>query len=191
MNPIDLFKAWYKAETDTTTVRLPASCCLSTIGLDGFPNARFVALKEVMEKGFIITGSLTSRKGQEVDADNKAALTFWWTATEKQVRIQGNATRISDALADKYFAERNRDSQIVSLVSDQGQGMENPELLTRKYEEVDAAFANISLPRPGNWGGWLIDPVRIEFLAFKPTRFHERTLYELIDGQWTMKDLQP
>lgn len=188
---IEHFDKWFKEELNMTKVRIPTACCLSTIGLDGFPNARFVSLKDVVENNFIVTGPLTSRKGIEINSTNKVALTFWWIETERQVRIQGNATKISEQLADKYFTERNRDSQIVSIVSEQGQEIDSIEILTKKYENIEARYSNKSLIRPENWGGYLIEPIRIEFLEFKPTRFHERMLYELTNGQWIIKQLQP
>lgn len=191
MTPIEYFNEWFKEELNVTKVRIPAACCLSTIGVDGFPNARFVALKGVVNNSFIVTGPLTSRKGIELGIVNKAALTFWWTETERQVRIQGTATKISAQLADKYFKERNRDSQIVSIVSEQGCEMDSIETLNRKYKQVDEAFLNRDLERPINWGGFLIEPIRIEFLKFQATRFHERKLFELANGQWTLTELQP
>jgi len=191
MTPIQLFIKWFGEEQELTTVRIPSACCLSTIGVDGFPNARFVSLKEVEENRFIVTGPLTSRKGTEISRINKVALTFWWTETERQVRIQGNTTRITEQLADKYFAERGRDSQIISIVSNQGQEIENIETLTKKYETIESGYVNKPLTRPDNWGGYSIEPIRIEFLEFRPTRFHDRKLYELTNGQWTMKQLQP
>lgn len=191
MKPIEQFNKWFKEELNLTKVKIPTACCLSTIGVDSFPNARFVSLKDVVENNFIVTGPLTSRKGIEINATNKVALTFWWTETERQVRIQGNATQITEQLADKYFSERNRDSQIVSIVSEQGQEIESIEILTKKYENIEMKFSNKTLTRPENWGGYLIDPIRIEFLEFKLTRFHERMLYELTNGQWTIKQIQP
>ncbi|MFM2223928.1 MAG: hypothetical protein RJA07_130 [Bacteroidota bacterium] len=191
MTPIEYFKEWFEEELKLSKVRIPTACCLSTIGTDGFPNARFVSLKEISENGFIVTGSLISRKGIEINATNKVALTFWWTETERQVRVQGNAVEISIQLAEKYFNERNRDSQIVSIVSEQGQEIDSIETLTKKYENIEKEFLNIPLTKPENWGGFLIEPIRIEFLEFKPTRFHDRKLYELISGKWVNKQLQP
>lgn len=191
IRPVEHFNKWYIEELNLTKVRIPSACCLSTIGIDGFPNARFVSLKEVIGNNFIVTGPLTSRKGAEIDAINKVALTFWWTETERQVRIQGNAAKITEQLSDKYFSERNRDSQIISIVSEQGQEMESLENLTEKFKHLEVSYLNKPLKRPENWGGYLIDPVRIEFLEFNPTRFHIRKLYELTKGKWLKKSIQP
>lgn len=190
-NPIIIFKKWFDEELNLTKVRIPSACCLSTIGIDNYPNARFVSFKDVTENNFIVTGTLTSRKGLEIKETDKVALTFWWTETERQIRIQGNAKVISKELADKYFAERNRDSQIVSIVSNQGQELNDFETLNKKYQETETNFSDQLLTRPENWGGYSIQPIRIEFLEFKPTRFHDRKLYKLTNGQWTKTELQP
>ena len=94
-------------------------------------------------------------------------------------------------MAEKYFAERSRDSQIVSIVSNQGQKLDNIEELNKKFQEIETNFLNQPLKRPETWSGYSIDPIRIEFLEFKQTRFHERKLYELINGQWIITELQP
>jgi pyridoxamine 5'-phosphate oxidase len=190
-NPIIIFKQWFDEELKLSKVSIPTACCLSTIGTDNYPNARFLSLKGIFEDNFIITGTLTSRKGIEIRNSNKVAITFWWTETERQVRIQGNATQINSELADKYFSERSRDSQIVSIASNQGQQLNDLNELNEKYQALETTFSNQSLTRPENWGGYSIDPIRIEFLEFMPTRFHNRKLYELIDRQWKKIELQP
>jgi pyridoxamine 5'-phosphate oxidase len=190
-NPIQIFKESYREEQTLSKVRIPSACCLSTNGLDGFPNARFVSLKDILNDHFIITGTQTSRKGIEINNTEKVALTFWWTETEKQVRIQGNAIKITEQLADDYFSARNKDSQIVSIVSNQGEELHNVEELINAYEEIELKNKNKQLPRPNNWGGYRIEPVRIEFLEFKETRFHERKLFENQNGNWKLTQLKP
>lgn len=190
-SPIKLFKKWFDEELQLTKVRIPTACCLSTIGTDNYPNARFVSLKEITKNKFIITGSLSSRKGSEINNVNKVALTFWWTESERQVRIQGIATAINNQLSDRYFSERNRESQIVSIVSHQGQELDDINTLNKKYQETDKSFVNQALNRPENWGGYYIEPIRVEFLEFKPTRFHGRQLYQLKNGEWIITELQP
>ncbi len=189
--PIEIFSNWFDEELKLTKVNIPTACCLSTIGTGHYPNARFVSIKGIVENNFIVTGTITSRKGLEINETNKVGLTFWWSETERQVRIQGNATVLNNKLADKYFSERNRDSQIVSIVSNQGQTLNDIETLNKKYQEVQTNFSNQLLTRPENWGGYQIEPIRIEFLEFKPTRFHDRKLYELTNGQWKQTALQP
>ncbi len=188
---ITIFREWFRNEQERTRLKLPSACCLSTIGTDKYPNARFVSLKGIVENSFIVAGTITSQKGIEINLSNKVALTFWWPETERQVRIQGNAIKINNELADKLFAERSRESRIVSIVSDQGKELKDIEELQRKFDDIAANSAIQPLERPENWSGYMIEPIRVEFMEFKPSRFHQRTLFELINGEWTQSELQP
>jgi pyridoxamine 5'-phosphate oxidase len=188
---IEYFNKWFEEELKLTKVSIPTACCLSTTGIDNYPNARIVSLKGIVDNNFVVTGPLTSRKGIEIAKTNKVALTFWWTETERQVRIQGNAMMIKEELAVKYFSERSRDSQIVSIVSDQGQKLDDIAELNRKYQEIETTFKDQPLKKPANWGGYAIEPIRMEFFEFRTSRFHERKLYEVINGQWIVTELQP
>lgn len=190
-NPIEIFKQLFSEELKLSKVRIQSACCLSTNGLDSFPNARFVSFKDIIDDCFIITGTQSSRKGIEINHSEKVALTFWWTETEKQVRIQGIATKMDNELADNYFSARNKDSQIVSIVSKQGEELENIVELKTAYEKLELKSKNEQLVRPNNWGGYLIEPIRIEFLEFKETRFHDRKLYEKQNGNWKLTQLKP
>jgi len=190
-SPTELFLEWYRVEVGVSPVRLPGACCLSTIGLDGFPNARFVALKAVREGAFVVTGPTSSRKGVEIDRAQTVALTFWWPTTERQVRVQGVALPISREEAERYFAERVRESQIVSSVSAQGKVLDDFARLERDYGEMFARSEGKAIECPAGWGGYAIDPVRIEFLEFSPDRFHRRTLFSREEGVWVSCCLEP
>ena len=191
MNPITIFNEWLQQEKNVSAAAFPDTCCFTTIGLDGFPNSRFVSLKAVKGSAFIVTGSLASRKGLEVKADAKVALTFWWPVTEKQVRIQGIAFPITPEEADIYFAERDIAAKIAATVCRQGQELEAPELLKNDFLQKVAGNANRPVPRPGDWGGYSIEPLRIELMEFRRDRFHHRTLFERHDTVWRHKNLQP
>ncbi|MDQ8748487.1 pyridoxamine 5'-phosphate oxidase [Elizabethkingia miricola] len=188
---ISLFNNGLEREMQVHKQKLPYACCLSTEGLDGFPNARFVSLKEIRNEEFVITGTLTSRKGEEINHNNKVALTFWWPETQQQVRIQGEARLISGLVLDSYFNERNRESQIVSVVSDQGKELHDLNELILKFDAVANNTEISEIRRPDNWGGYAIVPFRIEFLVFSESRFHDRTLYERKDQIWQKKKIQP
>lgn len=191
MNPFLKFEEWYKQESSKTFVRIPSACCLSTIGLDGYPNARFLSLKTVENSSFIITGPTNSRKGLELEAIPKAALTFWWTETERQVRIQGNAFPLEDELAYKFFRERNKDSQLISMIFDQGKEVANHDDLSLAFKEAQKKYHDQEVPRPENWGGFRITPIRIEFLEFDQSRLHKRLLFFKEETEWKSVSLQP
>lgn len=189
--PFGKFKTWYQEEIASSENKIPSACCLSTTGLDGYPNARFISLKDVKQNSFIVTGPLDSRKGKEIKQNPQAALTFWWPATEKQVRVQGDVNLIDQTSADSYFSERTREAQIVSSVSRQGKPLKNIEWLENRFDHFSEKYSTVQIPRPDFWGGLEIIPVRIEFLAFKNSRFHERLLYTKTIDTWNVQKLQP
>lgn len=189
MNPLEIFKKWLDEELKLSKARIPTAACLSTIGSDGFPNARFVSFKELIDKSLVFTGPIDSKKGTEIAKNDKVALTFWWTETERQVRIQGSAKIISEKLADKYFNERSLNSQAVSLICEQGKETDNLELLEKKILKIVSQKKKIN--RPKNWSGFSINPSRFEFMEFNKTRFHDRKLYEIKNGEWNIKQIQP
>ena len=191
IDPLQLFNQWFEEELKVSQLKLPAACCLSTIGLDGYPNARFVSLKEVFEGAFIITGPLSSRKGSEIEKCAKAALSFWWTSTERQIRIQGDVSRISEVHADGYFRSRNRDSQIVSIISRQGEEIQTLERLEKFFLLEKEKTDDKRIERPENWGGICIRPIRMEFMEFDESRLHKRELYTKENDTWTTEFLQP
>ncbi len=191
MSPITLFNEWYTAETKLNGGGIPGACCLSTTGIDGYPNARYVCLKDVIEDAFLITGSLTSRKGLELQYNNKAALVFWWPFTKKQIRIQGDVRFISTLESDRYFQNSTRMAQLMSLVSEQGEEIHHPEILEIKYHQADNEFKDKPIPRPLNWGGFLLKPRSMEFLSLKKTGFHQRILFTRVQHLWETKMLQP
>jgi len=176
VNPLEIFSKWLDEEQTLSKVTIPTAVCLSTNGMDGFPNARTVSFKEIIENAFVITGPLNSRKGIEIENNNKVALTFWWTETERQIRIQGIATKLSNRLSDKYFKGRELNSQAVSFICNQGKEIINKNKLADAIAEI--VLQNKEILRPKEWGGFSIKPVRIEFMEFKKTRFHNRKLYE-------------
>ena len=187
--PITLFSEWFQKELNLTKVQIPTAVCLSTIGIDNFPNARFVSFKEIINESFIVTGPLNSRKGIEIKSNDKVALTFWWTETERQIRIQGIATEINNQLADKYFYERSANSKVVSSICEQGKEIDNLERLEKQILKKVAEDKIIT--RPKNWSGFSIKPLRIEFMEFKKTRFHDRKLFQFNNGEWNMNQIQP
>lgn len=189
INPISDFREWFEEEYKLSNVSIPTAVCLSTNGLDGFPNARTVSFKDIVDNNFIITGSLNSRKGMEIDGNNKVALTFWWTETERQVRIQGIATKLSEELADKYFRNRDLSSQVVSSICEQGKEIDDIQKLKDKIENRISKKTNV--PKPKEWGGYTINPLRIEFMEFTKNRFHIRKLFESRNNSWVVKQIQP
>jgi len=190
-NPIEIFNDWYKMELEQSKVRIPSACCFSTIGQDGYPNSRFVSLKEVKGENFIITGPLNSRKGYDIKNTPKVSITFWWTETEKQVRIQGDAKRLLEPDSEKYFSKRNKNAKIVSSVFEQGKEIDTFTELRERFEAGKRKFENEIIQKPVLWSGFYIKPKRIEFMEFMQTRLHKRVLFTKQKDKWERTYLQP
>ena len=190
-SPIDLFLEWYAQATQNSPLQHPKAVCVSTVDKHGVPRARFVALKNVSETGFTFCSAFDSPKGLELDTNPNIALTFWWDHIERQVRVSGMATRISDEEANHYFQERSKDAQLTSLVSEQSKPLEQPEALEERLHKARAQYEDQEVPRPQNWGGYCVRPMRLEFLKFKANRLHERTLFTCDADRWSKQLLQP
>lgn len=187
--PVNRFRQWLAHARNAED--FTEACCLSTIGLDGWPNARYVALKDVTRRGFVVAGPLDSRKGQELQRIPRAALTFWWPEVSQQVRIQGEARPIDGPAADRIFAQRDRSAQLLAWASRQGRPLTSNRDLEARLRHFDERFRDGSIQRPPTWGGFCIDPIRIEFLAFREDRMHERVEYHRQAGVWVEERLQP
>ncbi len=191
MNPINKFKNWYIEEIKSNKDKNISACCLTSLGLDGYPNSRFVSLKEIIDNKFVITGSLKYRKGIELINNSKCSLTFWWPKTEKQIRIQGDAIQIKTELAEKYFSERNKESKLVSKLCNQGNISDDIGDLKNKFLKKSIELTENEIIRPENWSGFYIIPKRIELMDFQESRFHIRELYTKGQKEWICKNLEP
>jgi pyridoxamine 5'-phosphate oxidase len=191
VDPLVLFRRWFAEAEAAGQLKRPGAVCVSTVDLDAAPDARFVDLKEITDEGFVFGTRFDSPKGLALARDPRIALTFWWDHIEKQVRVAGTAERISDARADALFRNRSRDAQLVSCASQQSAPLADPAALRQRMVALDQELAGMPVPRPREWGGYLVIPERVEFLTFRPDRTHERRRFSRIDGGWKEELLQP
>ena len=190
-DPLRLFREWYAAARQASPLAHPDAVFVSTSDEHGFPEGRFVDLKAVSESGFVFCTHLDSRKARALATNPNVALTFWWDHIERQVRVVGRAERIADADADTYFQARSRDARLTSWASQQSAVLPDPAQLEQRVEAARRRFHNADVPRPVHWGGYRVVPSRIEFLAFRANRRHERLLFERRGHEWTRTWLQP
>ncbi|MCA8830269.1 pyridoxamine 5'-phosphate oxidase [Hymenobacter pini] len=186
------FQRWLD-EALAARVEEPSAMTLSTVNEAGQPAARIVLLKGLPNNdGFLFFTNYESRKGQELATSPLAALTFFWPALERQVRVEGRVEKAAPDASTAYFQSRPRGSQIGAWASPQSQPIHTREELEQREQEVAARFAGQEpLPRPEHWGGYVLRPHRIEFWQGRPSRLHDRLVYERHPDGWRISRLAP
>jgi pyridoxamine 5'-phosphate oxidase len=169
----------------------PTAFALATTAENGQPSIRMLLLKEVDRKGFVFYTNLESRKAREMAANRRAAMSFHWPQMERQVRVEGRVSPVSDEEADAYFATRARGSQIGAWASRQSRPMERAGDLDARVAEFERKFDGTDVPRPPFWSGFRLEPSAIEFWRGKPNRLHERQLYVKEGDGWRVQLLYP
>jgi pyridoxamine 5'-phosphate oxidase len=188
--PLERFARWFEEAKAAIPVD-PNAVVLATVDAQGHPDARVVLLKGFDAHGFVFYTNFQSRKGQELQAHPRAALCFYWPTLERQVRVEGPVRPVTDEEADAYFATRARASQLGAWASDQSRPLASREELQRRFDQVEATYADRPVPRPPHWGGFRLSPQRLELWRARPSRLHERELYTLENGGWTHRLLFP
>ena len=188
-NPLDLFKRWYKEAFDSTQAE-PHAMSLSTVSAEGKPSSRIVYLKELAEDGFVFYTNYKSEKGRDLESNPNACILFFWNVLEREVRIEGTATKVSAALSDEYFATRPRGSQLGAWASYQSEVLEDRDELENRIVELAKKYPN-EVPRPPHWGGFVIEPQKVEFWQGRPSRLHDRIVYEKNEDSWTIYRKNP
>jgi len=191
MNPFKQFDKWFQAAIDDKLIE-PNAMQVASVGKDMQPSLRTVLLKSFDENGFIFYTNYESKKGIQIADNGKVALLFWFREHERQIRIEGIATKTSLEMNDVYFHSRPRDSQIAATISDQSKTVGSRIVLEELFEKKDDEFRNKEIPLKENWGGYIIRPTLFEFWQGRKNRLHDRIQYtKEIDLDWKINRLQP
>ena len=191
-DPINLFHKWFYEVQDFGGVDEVNAMTVSTIGLDGFPRARVVLLKKFNEEGFVFYTNYDSQKGKSIVENPNICLSFFWSSLERQVIIKGIAEKTSQDISNNYFASRPDGSKLGATVSPQSEVIPNRDYLENKLKDLEIQFQGKEIPRPDNWGGFLVRPVEVEFWQGRPNRLHDRIRYTYQeDYSWSIKRLAP
>lgn len=190
-NPIDQFKFWFD-EAIKAKLLEPNAMILSTIDKDQFPQSRAVLLKGVENGNFIFFTNYNSHKGTQIENNPNVSLTFLWLELERQIRINGIATKIDVQSSTDYFNSRPIGSQIGAHVSSQSEEIPNRQVLEDKLLALTSFYTNNPIAKPEHWGGYQINPITIEFWKGRPNRLHDRILYKKdSSNNWLISRLSP
>ena len=199
VNPFVQFETWF-AEALKSEILEPNAMTLATATLDGKPSARIVLLKGVefhhadyQAGGFVFYTNYQSKKGIEMHENPHVALCFNWLDLQRQVRIEGTVNKIADEISTEYFNSRPKSSRIGALASPQSQVVPHRLFLEKKFQELAEKYADTEgVPRPHNWGGYIVKPTLIEFWQGRRSRLHDRICYiRQANTEWKIERLAP
>ena len=190
-DPFELFKIWLE-EATKREINDPNALSLATINRKDEPSVRMVLLKGLSKKGFIFYTNLNSPKSLDLKNNPKAAMCFHWKSLERQIRVSGNVTQVTDKEADLYYNSRPYESRIGAWASDQSKVMSKRQDFLKKIDEFKKKYKNEKkLPRPKHWSGWCLNPSSIEFWLGDKYRIHERLKYNKVARNWKKEILYP
>ena len=188
-DPIELFGQWL-AEAERSELNDANAAALATSTLDGLPSVRMVLVKRADAGGFCFFTNVESEKGNQLQANPRAALCFHWKSLRRQVRVTGRVTMMPAAEVDEYFHSRSRNSQIGAVVSRQSRPLASREELDASFQRFAAEHPG-EIPRPAYWRGFCVHPEKIEFWINGENRLHDRFLFTRDAGGWKIARLYP
>ncbi len=189
-DPIVFFKVWFQLALDEKEEE-PNAMLLSTVSPEGQPSARVVLLKEIKDGDFVFFTNYDSRKGKDLENNPKASLTFFWASQERQIRIEGSVSKVSKQSSLEYFAKRPRISQLGALASLQSTVVPNRQYLEDQFTNIEKKYEGKDVPMPETWGGYALNPTRIEFWQGRQGRLHDRIEFSKKGNDWTRCRLSP
>ncbi len=188
-DPIIQFERWFEVAAEA--VPLAEAMTLATVDGEGAADARMVLLKGVDQRGFRFFTNYESAKARQLAAGSPAALVLYWRELDRQVRVRGTVDQLGAEESDGYFATRGRGSQLGAWASPQSRSIASRELLEGELAAAEARFADAEVPRPADWGGYLLEPATIEFWQGRSDRLHDRFRYSRDAQGWRVERLGP
>jgi pyridoxamine 5'-phosphate oxidase len=198
-NPFVQFETWF-SEALKSEILEPNAMTLATATPDGKPSARIVLLKgvefhhsDIQAGGFIFYTNYDSKKGLEMAGNPHVALCFNWLDLQRQIRIEGSVSKIADEISTEYFNSRPKSSRIGALASPQSKVVPDRLFLENNFKKLTEKYADTEgVPRPHNWGGYIVKPTLIEFWQGRRSRLHDRICYTKTDEtHWNIERLAP
>ena len=191
-DPLQELERWLDEARQASGLEFPNAMSLATADASGAPSVRVVLLKGIDKAGLVFFTNYESRKARELEANPRAAVSFYWEKTHKQVRVEGVVDRVPAEESQEYFDTRPRASRLGAWASPQSREIGSRAELERRVSEAEERFRGQEIiPVPPHWGGYRLSPTRIEFWVNGPDRLHDRFLYEAAPQGWKRRRLAP
>ena len=191
VNPIDLFKNWFR-KAEEKEINDPNAVALGTVDQNNQPSVRMVLLKGLSDKGFVFYTNFNSKKGSDLKVNKKASMCFHWKSLRRQVRVIGKVELITKKEADDYFDSRPYKNRVSAWASSQSEKLESRDFFLKQIKKFEKKYPDQKkVPRPSYWSGWRVLPQEIEFWLDGEGRIHERLNYINSNGKWEKEILYP
>lgn len=188
-DPVESLISWYE---DALKIEdNPYYFTLSTVGLDGSPNARTLLIKEISNDRILFFTNYNSLKAREIENNNNVALTFYWHKSGRQVRLKGKATKVDESISKEYFLSRPFESQLASFISKQSLPVESRKVLVDEFNLAREKYKDTGLECPKFWGGYCVELSEITFFIYGDHRLNNRFKFTKLDQNWKDERLYP
>ncbi len=189
-DPLTQLEIWLH-QAQAAGVTEPNAMTLATATADGVPSARVVLLKGLDARGLVFYTNYQSHKAREIESNPRVAATLVWLDLERQVRVSGEASRVTREESAAYFATRPRGSQLGAWASAQSDIVTDRATLEAQLAQAEARFLGRDVPVPEQWGGYRIAPHTVELWQGRRNRLHDRLCYTRVEGTWRVDRLSP
>jgi pyridoxamine 5'-phosphate oxidase len=190
-DPIAPFLDWFR-EAQARQLPFADAFSLATATPDGRPSVRTVLFKGMSADGSVqYVTNFESRKARELAQNPYAAALFFWPGLERQVRFEGRVERAPETESDRYFASRDRESQLGAWASAQSRPIASRAELEAALVRERERWAGRAVERPAHWGMFRLRPESVELWIAGAHRLHDRFLYERAGDGWRVVRLSP
>lgn len=188
--PMTIFSAWMADAKAHSGIKEASAMSVTTLGAQEL-HSRIVLCRDWSDRGFTFFTNYNSLKGQDLTRDPRVSAVFYWDPMFRQVCVSGRVKKTSREESVAYWNQRPRDNKISQFISRQSETVQSREELKAAWDKANKDFEGRDIPCPEHWGGYLIEPHRIEFWVGHAGRLHDRYLFEKTPRNWTFRRLSP
>lgn len=193
-DPFLLFSDWF-SEAKLKSLPQYEAMVLSTVDEKNQPHARVVLLKNFIQASgeFWFFTNYQSNKSLHIEGNSHGHLLFYWEPFGRQVRIQGEISKLGTKESDEYFYSRPFESQVGATVSEQSRRLDRYTTFVERFEKALHQAQSQKPTRPDHWGGFCLKAHSIEYWLEGAHRLHERLVYQpdTSKNQWSHFRLWP